>query len=115
MDIYPVSQGDKLTLCLAKTLNLDGSSMPRGHVNTQREVYDRTVGKRSTLTDDYEYVAFGKVFKYRDNSSSGAVMADVFVSFGGLLMQLTGEPKRLQDLDLDQNIYLLMRKRKDVM
>lgn len=114
VDIYPVNPGDKLTMCLATTLNLDGSAMPRGHVDTQREVYDRSVGVRSTLADDYEYVVFGKVFKYRDNSASGAVMADVFASFGGLLMQLTGEPKRLQSLDLDQNLYLLIRKRKDV-
>ena len=42
---------------------------------------------------------------------SGALQrADVYASFGGLLMQLTGEPKRLEDLDIDQNIYLLMRK-----
>ena len=34
----------------------------------------------------------------------------VYVSYGGLLMQLTGDPKRLADLDIDQNIYLLMRK-----
>lgn len=34
----------------------------------------------------------------------------VYVSYGGLLMQLTGDPKRLEDLDVDQNIYLLVRK-----
>lgn len=34
----------------------------------------------------------------------------VYVSYGGLLMQLTGDPKRLEDLDVDQNIYLLCRK-----
>lgn len=32
------------------------------------------------------------------------------MSYGGLLMQLTGDPKRLEDLDIDQNVYLLMRK-----
>lgn len=34
----------------------------------------------------------------------------VYVSYGGLLMQLTGDPKRLEDLDIDQNIYMLIRK-----
>lgn len=34
----------------------------------------------------------------------------VYVSFGGLLMQLTGDLQKLQDLDVDANIYLLMRK-----
>ena len=37
-------------------------------------------------------------------------LLQVYVSYGGLLMQLTGDPKRLEDLDIDQNIYLLMRK-----
>lgn len=36
--------------------------------------------------------------------------SQVYVSYGGLLMQLTGDPKRLEDLDVDQNIYLLCRK-----
>lgn len=34
----------------------------------------------------------------------------VYASYGGLLMQLTGEPKRLEELDVDQNVYLLCRK-----
>jgi len=34
----------------------------------------------------------------------------VYVSFGGLLMQLTGDLQKLQELDVDANIYLLMRK-----
>lgn len=37
-------------------------------------------------------------------------LAQVYVSYGGLLMQLTGDPKRLEDLDVDQSIYLLLRK-----
>jgi DNA-directed RNA polymerase I, II, and III subunit RPABC3 len=53
---------------------------------------------------------FGRVFKYKDSSASGHSKADVYVSFGGLLMQLTGDPKRVEDLDLDQTVYLLIRK-----
>jgi len=70
----------------------------------------QSIGSRPTLADKYDYVMFGRVFKYKDSSASGHIKADVYVSFGGLLMQLTGDPKRLEDLDLDQNIYLLMRK-----
>ena len=39
-----------------------------------------------------------------------STVPQVYVSYGGLLMQLTGDPKRLEYLDIDQNIYLLMRK-----
>ena len=34
----------------------------------------------------------------------------VFISFGGLLLQLTGDLQKLQELEVDANIYLLMRK-----
>lgn len=111
VDLYPVSQGEKLALCLAPTLNLDGSAMPVSTGgNSVQSVYDPTVGSRPTLADRYEYVMFGRVFKYKDSTASGQIKADVFVSYGGLLMQLTGDPKRLEDLELDQNLYLLIRK-----
>ena len=37
----------------------------------------------------------------------------IFVSFGGLLMKLKGEPQHLSKLVLDSRIYLLMRKARD--
>lgn len=53
---------------------------------------------------------FGRVFKYKDSTLSGHIKADVYISYGGLLMQLTGDPKKLEDLDLDLNVYLLIKK-----
>lgn len=38
------------------------------------------------------------------------VRVDVYISFGGLLMQLTGDPTKLEDLHVDSQVYLLMRK-----
>jgi DNA-directed RNA polymerase I, II, and III subunit RPABC3 len=35
-----------------------------------------TSGRR-TLMDNFDYVMHGKVFKYKDNSSSGQLKADV--------------------------------------
>ncbi|PSC76122.1 DNA-directed RNA polymerases II and V subunit 8A-like [Micractinium conductrix] len=103
VDVYPVEVGDKLVICLASTLNLDGTP--------SASTFDASFlsGKR-TLMDNFDYVMHGKVFKFKDSSHSGQLKADVYVSYGGLLMQLTGDPKRLEDLDIDQNIYLLMRK-----
>lgn len=108
VDLYPVSAGEKMSVCIASTLNLDGSAMPVGDPGQQ--VYDTSVGKRPTLADSYDYVAFGKVFKYKDAAKQGKVRAEVYASFGGLLMQMSGEPKRLDDLDVDQSVYLLIRK-----
>jgi DNA-directed RNA polymerase I, II, and III subunit RPABC3 len=38
------------------------------------------------------------------------VRVQVYISFGGLLMKLTGDLQKLQELDVDANIYLLIRK-----
>lgn len=104
VDIYPIDVSEKLVVVLANTLNLDGTPGPA--------TFDGSLAtsSRPTLMDKFEYVMHGKVFKYKDNSSTGQLKADVYVSFGGLLMQLTGDPKRLEELDIDQNIYLLIRK-----
>ena len=108
MDLYPVQAGEKVSVCVASTLNLDGSAMPVGDPGQQ--VYDTSVGKRPTLADQYEYVVFGKVFKYKDAAKDGKVKAEVYASFGGLLMQMSGDPKKLDEVDVDQSVYLLMRK-----
>lgn len=65
---------------------------------------------RKTLMDAYEYVMYGKIFKYKDSSRGGQIRVEVYISFGGLLMQLTGDPKKLEALEVDDNVYLLMRK-----
>lgn len=36
--------------------------------------------------------------------------SSVFVSFGGLLMLLKGDPRHLGGIELDSRIYLLMRR-----
>lgn len=66
--------------------------------------------KRKTLMDAYEYVMYGKVFKYKDGSKGGSLRVEVLLSFGGLLMQLVGDPKKLEALEVDDNVYLLMRR-----
>jgi DNA-directed RNA polymerase I, II, and III subunit RPABC3 len=60
--------------------------------------------------DRFDYVMYGKVFKYKDTSAGGQLRVEVYVSFGGLLMQLTGDPKKLKVIELDKHVYLLMRK-----
>lgn len=104
VDIYPIKLGEKLALCLASTLNLDGT--PSGGS------YDsvRGGGGRRNLADEFEYVMHGKIFKFKDSSSGGQVKAEVYISFGGLLMELRGDPRRLSDLDVDEDVFLLLKK-----
>lgn len=92
-------------MALSNTLNNDGSK--------GSDKYDASFpglkGKVS-LMDKYDYVMFGKVFKFRDQTIGGQVRVEVTASFGGLLMQLVGDPKKLESLEVDNSIYLLMRK-----
>ena len=59
-DIYPMdAEHQKFSFALASTLNLDGSP--------DEGVYDAS--ERSTLADKFEYVMYGKVFKYQEETS----------------------------------------------
>ncbi|CAL5221859.1 g4120 [Coccomyxa viridis] len=104
--IYPLHEGDKFSLALAKTVNLDNTPTD-GTFNAQMQSKER-----ASLMDTYEYVMFGRIFKYEDTPSgaNNQMRVQVFISFGGLLLQLTGDLQKLQELEVDANIYLLMRK-----
>lgn len=51
----------------------------------------------------------GKVFKVAQSSAKEGKM-EVFTSYGGLLMSLKGEPSHLTKIELDQRMYLLIKK-----
>lgn len=53
---------------------------------------------------------FPQVYKYKDAFAGGQIKVEVYISFGGLLMLLVGDPKKLQDLEVDSSVYLLVRK-----
>ncbi|KAL6079750.1 DNA-directed RNA polymerases I, II, and III subunit RPABC3 [Balamuthia mandrillaris] len=98
-DIYPVEIGEKFTMALASTLSADGEQ-------DEEVIYQ---SNRPSLADKYEYVMYGKVFKYVEDKNP-ATKVSVYVSYGGLLMMLNGDPRNLQGVELDARIYLLIRK-----
>ncbi|CAI5979993.1 unnamed protein product [Closterium sp. NIES-65] len=59
-EVYPLAAGDKFTLALSPTLSLEGVS--------DEGVYDQS-GRRS-LMDRYEYVMYGKLYKYSDATAT---------------------------------------------
>ncbi|XP_062213195.1 DNA-directed RNA polymerases II, IV and V subunit 8B-like [Phragmites australis] len=100
-DVYPMHVGDKFTMVLAPTLNLDG---------TPDTGYFTQAG-RQTLADKFEYVMHGKLYKISEDTSSGQnAKVDIYASFGGLLMMLKGDPSNAASFELDQRLFLLMRK-----
>ncbi|ORY81094.1 RNA polymerase, partial [Neocallimastix californiae] len=96
-EIYPIEIGEKYALMLASSLSLDGTDK----IEIWRDQ------SKSSLADDYDYVMYGKVFKYDD--SNGSKVA-IYVSYGGLLMCLEGDYRHLQNIEVGKCIYLLMRK-----
>mmetsp|Transcript_35764 Transcript_35764/g.91304 ORF Transcript_35764/g.91304 Transcript_35764/m.91304 type:complete len:149 (-) Transcript_35764:23-469(-) len=103
IEIYPLEAGEKVKLALSSTLNVDGTPCTDSY---DPQLY---LGKAS-LMDQYEYVMQGKIFKYKDHTASGTLKTEVFMSYGGLLMQLSGDPKKLEELEVDSKVFLLIRK-----
>ncbi|KAK8913584.1 hypothetical protein KSP39_PZI023780 [Platanthera zijinensis] len=100
-EIYPLNVGEKFTMVLASTLNFDGTP-DSGYYNQ---------GQKKSLADKYEYVMHGKLYKISEENSGGPnVKVEIYVSFGGLLMLLKGDPSNAANVELDQRLFLLMRK-----
>jgi len=100
-ELFPCSLNDSLNCVLATTLSLDGSKEDKGW----RDV-TRATGGETTLADLYDYVCHGKLYKFEDGDD-GEIKA--YVSFGGLLMAITGPYKKLTPLRVDY-LYLLIKK-----
>ncbi|KAK8939530.1 hypothetical protein KSP40_PGU017144 [Platanthera guangdongensis] len=100
-EIYPLNVGEKFTMVLASTLNFDGTP-DSGYYNQ---------GQKKSLADKYEYVMHGKLYKISEENAGGPnVKVEIYVSFGGLLMLLKGDPSNAANVELDQRLFLLMRK-----
>lgn len=107
IDIYPLKVGDKFNLVLARTIHTDGTP--------ETGSYDEnfpTISRKESLLDAFEYVMYGLVYKYAVEAATQQESAkvSVFVSFGGLLMKLKGDPAKLSVMEVDSRVYLLMRK-----
>ncbi|XP_052195042.1 DNA-directed RNA polymerases II and V subunit 8A-like [Diospyros lotus] len=99
IDIYPLHVGEKFLMVLASTLNLDGT--PDSGYFTQ--------GGRKSLADKFEYVMQGKSYRISDASGPDNKV-EICASFGGLLMLLKADPSDAQKLELDQRLFILIRK-----
>ena len=97
-ELYPLTSGETVTMVLATTLNLDGTKDERGWREKKGE---------STLADMYDYVCYGKVYRFEEGEEGNSIKC--YVSFGGLLMCLDGPHKKLSPLRID-HVYMLLKK-----
>ncbi|KAK5135308.1 hypothetical protein LTR08_005411 [Meristemomyces frigidus] len=101
-ELFPLQQGETVTLLLAQTLNLDGGGEDR-----QKGGWRPLRQGEQTLADLWDYVCYGKVYRHEDSGEGGGIK--VYVSFGGLLLCLDGPYKKLSPLR-QEYVYLLMKK-----
>ena len=98
-EIYQVSKDKLYSILLTKSLYPDGTTS-----NTfNYEMYL----KKNSLLENYEYVMNGKVFKLTEEVHAKVT---VHISFGGLILGITGDPMHLTSLNLDERVYFLMKK-----
>ncbi|XP_077277220.1 DNA-directed RNA polymerases I, II, and III subunit Rpb8 isoform X1 [Temnothorax americanus] len=97
-------RGDKFRLVLATTLREDG--YPDGN---EWNPMEQEGGSRA---DSFEYVMSGKVYRIEGDEANNEPSSrlSAYVSFGGLLMRLQGDANNLHGFEIDQHMYLLMKK-----
>ncbi len=103
--MYPTELGDKFRLVLALTLREDG------YPDTGE--YNSVELDQPSRADSFEYIMYGKIYRIEGNENTrepNKNKLSAYVSFGGLLMRIQGDPNNLHGFEADQNIYLLMKK-----
>ncbi|KAG1755841.1 RNA polymerase I [Suillus lakei] len=110
IELFPLVNGDSFAMALASSLSRDGGAPTADGEDGEdkdRDVW-RPDGKgRRGLEEDYDYVMYGKVYKF-DTGSSDIVTA--YASFGGLLLSITGSYRHLTNVVLGDPVYVLLRK-----
>ncbi|KAF8540200.1 hypothetical protein BDD12DRAFT_880857 [Trichophaea hybrida] len=104
-EIYPVSVDDTVQLSIASTLSLDGTIASK-EAEAAKGGWRDTRGGEATLADQYDYVCYGKMYRFEEGTGD---MIKVYASFGGLLLFIEGPHKRLSSFK-HEYIYLLMKK-----
>ena len=116
-DIYPMEKGGLYSIVLAKSIEENNK------VKSNEFDYELTTNKKGTLMDKYEYVMRGRVFQFnsdkkRQGDSTNQDTLCISISFGGLLLDIsnlkressTAKAKSFEDIELDEEIFLLMKK-----
>ncbi len=101
-EIYPMVKDALYKFVITNSLNSEGTT----EIDVIQFLNEAERGQ--SLADQYDYVTYGKIFKYQIEGDQ----INIIVSFGGLLMNMSGSLKNrnLLSLEMDGHIYLLMTK-----
>ncbi len=105
--IYPLSKGEKFRLVLTKSLLNEGN----GEDDDEDAAEELDGRLDNSKMAEFDYVCYGKIYRIesQDSSADSSRLA-CYVSFGGLLMQLTGDASNLQGFRVGKHLYLMMKK-----
>lgn len=68
-EIYPLEINEKVSIVLASSLSLEAKSEAgNADGNEARESWRERAPGEHDLSDEYEYVMFGKVYRYEDSN-----------------------------------------------
>lgn len=108
--IYPPKKGDKFRLVLTKSLLNDGNEADED--DDDEDAAEELDGRLdNSKMAAFDYVCYGKIYRIESSDSSAeSSRLACYVSFGGLLMQLTGDASNLQGFRVGKHLYLMMKK-----
>lgn len=120
--VYPMDLGDKFRLVLATTLKEDGypgrfeihlfciESINVVFIFIDSGEYNPV--DEPSRADSFEYVMYGKIYRIEGDEAHNEASSrlSAYVSYGGLLMRLQGDANNLHGFEVDQHMYLLMKK-----
>ncbi|TFY72892.1 hypothetical protein EVG20_g119 [Dentipellis fragilis] len=115
IELFPLEKDQNVALALASSLARGGQAQATQNGTdgaAEEEDKDRDVwrpdGKgRRGLEEDYDYVMYGKVYRFDPGT---AEIVTAYASFGGLLMSLTGSFRHMTGIVLGDPVYILLRK-----
>ncbi|GAA5876185.1 hypothetical protein JCM16303_007049 [Sporobolomyces ruberrimus] len=99
-DLLDLQKDMTFSMALASTLNPEADKSNAAAGGWRQDI-------EGGLADDWEYIMHGKVYKFDEGTSDEVT---VYVSFGGLLMALTGSYRHVSGVTVGEYIYLLVRK-----
>ncbi|VDM30571.1 unnamed protein product [Hydatigera taeniaeformis] len=109
--IYPLNKGEKFRLVLTKSLLNDVGNTADDDDDDEDAAEELDGRLDNSKMAEFDYVCYGKIYRIESqDGSDDANRLACYVSFGGLLMQLTGDASNLQGFRVGKHLYLMMKK-----
>ena len=100
-EIFPVKVDEYFSMKIVESVSDD----------TPATDYFSVANADSQFVDEHDYVMHGKVFKYTlEKEEESKTLVSHYISFGGLLMKITGDLNYLKKLEMDSNVWLGLKR-----